>query len=82
MHGREEDCIQDFGGEKTTRKTWTDGRTVLKRILEKQNGGEGDALDSPGLGQTPVAGSCEHSNETLGSITCWEFPEWLSQLVS
>jgi hypothetical protein len=25
----------------------------------------------------PVEGSCEHGNETLGSIKCWEVLEWL-----
>jgi hypothetical protein len=29
-------------------------------------------------GERLVAGSCEHNNESLHSITCWEFHEWLS----
>jgi hypothetical protein len=28
----------------------------------------------------PVEGSCEHGNEPLGSIKCWETLEWLSDL--
>jgi hypothetical protein len=34
-------------------------------------------LDSSGSGQGPVERSCEHSNAPLGSITCYEIPEWL-----
>jgi hypothetical protein len=30
-------------------------------------------LDSSSSGQRPVAGSCEHGNEPLGSITGGEF---------
>jgi hypothetical protein len=32
-------------------------------------------LDWPGSGQTPMKGSCEHCNEPLGSIKCWEILE-------
>jgi hypothetical protein len=28
--------------------------------------------DSSDYGQEPVAGSCEHSDEPLGSMKCWE----------
>jgi hypothetical protein len=28
-------------------------------------------LDSSGLGQGPVAGSCEHGNEPSDPIKCW-----------
>jgi hypothetical protein len=38
----------------------------------------GCRLDSFGSRQEPVAGSCEHGNEPLGSITCVEFLDWLS----
>jgi hypothetical protein len=24
----------------------------------------------------PVEGSCEHGNESSGSMKCWEFLEW------
>jgi hypothetical protein len=24
-----------------------------------------------------VEGSCEHGDEPLGSLKCWEFPDWL-----
>jgi hypothetical protein len=34
-------------------------------------------LDLSGSGQVPVEGSCEHSNEPLGSIKCWEILEYL-----
>jgi hypothetical protein len=33
----------------------------------------GRGLDSSGSGQGPVAGSCEHGDEPLGSITVAEF---------
>jgi hypothetical protein len=36
-------------------------------------------LDSSGSGQGPVAGSCEHSNEPLGSIKFCEILEHLSE---
>jgi hypothetical protein len=31
------------------------------------------AVDSCGSGQGPMAGCCEHGNESLGSRKCWEF---------
>jgi hypothetical protein len=31
-----------------------------------------NGLDSCGLGQGPVEGSCEHRNEPSGSINYWE----------
>jgi hypothetical protein len=40
--------------------------------------GWGYGLDSSGLGEKPVAGFCEHSNEPSGFIKWWESPEWLS----
>jgi hypothetical protein len=33
----------------------------------------GCGLDSSGSGLGPLAGSCEHSNETLGSIEVGKF---------
>jgi hypothetical protein len=30
------------------------------------------ALDRSGSGYGPVEGSCEHGNEPLGSMNCWE----------
>jgi hypothetical protein len=30
-------------------------------------------LDSSGLGQRPVAGTCEHSNDSPGSKNAWNF---------
>jgi hypothetical protein len=35
-------------------------------------------LDSSGSGQRPGVGSCEHCNELLGSVKCWEFLGLLS----
>jgi hypothetical protein len=29
-------------------------------------------LDRSGSGKGPVKGSCEHGNESSGSIYCWE----------
>jgi hypothetical protein len=43
-----------------------DGRIILKESKGKKVGRCG--LDSSGSGQRPVAGSCEHCNETSGSI--------------
>jgi hypothetical protein len=34
-------------------------------------------LDQSGLEYRPVEGYCEHSDEPLGSIKCWEVLEWL-----
>jgi hypothetical protein len=38
----------------------------------------GCGLDSPGSGQSPVAGSCEHGNGPSGSIQGGEFLDQLS----
>jgi hypothetical protein len=35
-------------------------------------------MDSSGSGYATVAGSSEHGIESLGSIKCWDFLEWLS----
>jgi hypothetical protein len=35
-------------------------------------------LDSSGSGYGPMAASCEHGNEPLGSIKSGEFLDWLS----
>jgi hypothetical protein len=32
-------------------------------------------LDQSGSGYRPVEGFCEHGNEPLGSINCWEILE-------
>jgi hypothetical protein len=55
---------------KRERDHWVDtvGRIILKQILEKYN--EGYGLDSSGLGQGPIVGSCEHNTELLGSKKC------------
>jgi hypothetical protein len=57
---------------RTTRKPW---RRIW--ILEKQDRGCG--LDSSGLGQGSVAGSCEHGNEPSDFMKCWKFLEWLCE---
>jgi hypothetical protein len=49
------------------------GRIILKWIFERLDGGHG--LDQSGSGQGQVAGSCEYSDEPLGSIKCGEFLE-------
>jgi hypothetical protein len=41
-------------------------------------GYERSGLDTFGSEYRPVAGSCEHDNEPLGSIKGREFLEWLS----
>jgi hypothetical protein len=38
----------------------------------------GCGLDASASGWEPVAGSCEHGNETSGSVTSGEFLEYLS----
>jgi hypothetical protein len=38
---------------------------------------EGCGVDSSGSGKRPVAGSCEHGNETSGSIRSGEFLDQL-----
>jgi hypothetical protein len=35
-------------------------------------------MDSSGSEQGPVVSSCEHSNETLGSIKGGKFLDWLN----
>jgi hypothetical protein len=50
-------------------------RIILKRVLEKRDGGGGFNWLRI---ERPVAGSCEHGNESSGSIKCWEFLVWLS----
>jgi hypothetical protein len=36
-------------------------------------------LHSSGSGYGPVAGSCEHGNESSGSIMCWDLFPWVIQ---
>ena len=47
-----------------------DGRIILRWIFRKWVGGAWTGSDS---GQGQVAGTCECSNEPLGSIKCGEF---------
>jgi hypothetical protein len=67
-----------FGGKslrkQTNRKTHTYERIASKCAIEIHDGGYG--LNSFGSGHRAVVDSCEHTNEPLGSITCWEFV-WL-----
>jgi hypothetical protein len=44
----------------------TDGTIILKWVFKNKMGVCG--LDSSGLGQEPMAASCEYSNESLDSI--------------
>jgi hypothetical protein len=50
----------------------TTGRTDIKMALSEVAVGR-CGLDSSGTGQGPVAVSCEHGNETSGSIKGGEF---------
>jgi hypothetical protein len=34
-------------------------------------------MDACGSGYEQVVGSCEHGNEPLDSVKCWEFLKWL-----
>jgi len=43
-------------------------RLILQRILEKYGGELYRRMNSSGSGQRPAAGSCEHRNESSGSI--------------
>jgi hypothetical protein len=56
------------------RQRWEDS---IKMYL-KNNEVRSSGLDSSGSGQGPVAGSCEHSNEALGSIKGKEFLDYLN----
>jgi len=46
-------------------------------ILEKK---DGCGMDSSGSGKRPVAGSCEHGNETSGFIKTKEFVQVIISL--
>jgi hypothetical protein len=51
----------------------SDGMRPLRRPTgtgqdKRMGSGEGYGLNSSGSGYEPVAGSCEHSNEPLGSV--------------
>jgi hypothetical protein len=52
--------------ERTTWKTWT--RREDNIIIDSQEMGRRDGLDSPGSGYGQVVSSCENSNEPLVSI--------------
>jgi hypothetical protein len=53
------------------RRRWVDN--VKMNVKRERMGWYG--LDRSGPGQGPVEGSCEHGNETSGSIKCWEVLE-------
>ena len=53
---------------------WIHGSAILKRILNRFGGG-GLCLSGPGCGQ--VAGCCELGDETLGSVKCGLFIDYL-----
>jgi hypothetical protein len=46
--------------------------------MDLRETGRGRELDSSSSGEGPMAGSCEHDTEPLGSIKFWEFLKWLS----
>jgi len=73
-HVRDEKCIQYFGSRKRgpSEDLAVDGRIILHCILE--NRVESFGLDASGSRQGPVAGSCEHGNETSSSIKGREIP--------
>jgi hypothetical protein len=48
--------------------------------IDLRNLGWGYGIDSSGSGYRLVEGSCEHGNEPLDSIKCWEIPEYLHNL--
>jgi hypothetical protein len=65
--GGEQERILDFGGKtRRERDHYEDGKIILKYIVEKYN--RLYELDSSGIGQRQMTGSCEHGNELLGSI--------------
>jgi hypothetical protein len=73
-HGRDKECLKILVGKpeekrllRRSRHRWEDNIKVVLRETVEECG-----LESSGSGQGPVAGSCEHSNEPLGSIKCGE----------
>jgi hypothetical protein len=70
-HGRDE-IYTKFWSENLKGRGHTEYRGVYGRTtLDIRLGGYG--LDSSGSGKGPVAGSCEHGNESSGPINCREF---------
>jgi hypothetical protein len=59
---KERDHSEDLG---------VDGNIIVQRVLGKYVGRCG--LDVAGSGQGPMAGSCEHCNETSGFVKGGEF---------
>jgi hypothetical protein len=55
------------------RRRWVDN---IKMDLKRDKMGC-YRLDQSLSGWGPAEGSCEHGDETSGSLKCWEFPEWL-----
>jgi hypothetical protein len=73
-NGEEEKCIEDIGGkarrkETTEKNQGVDGWTILKWILERQDGMVWIGLIWLKIGTNGM--------EPLDSIKCWEILEWL-----
>jgi hypothetical protein len=69
-----EECIYDSGNKASMKETPRCSlRTILKWIIEKQDGVEWTGFIWLRIG--PVESSCDHGNEPLGSIKCWEILE-------
>ena len=74
-YGGEERCAQGSSGEtRGERDHWgdpdADGRTILRWIFRKWEGGR---LDGVGSGWRQVADTCEYGNEPSASIKCGEY---------
>jgi len=59
-------------------KTWREDTTFHTKEVDYRNCVGSWRLDSSGSGQVPVVGSCEHGDETSGSIKCGVFVEYMS----
>jgi hypothetical protein len=75
MGGAEERYVQGFGGANLQEGGHLEdpnanGRIILKLIDKKLDGGV-DRVDVLRIKQ--AAGSCEHGNDSSGSIKCGEF---------
>jgi hypothetical protein len=68
-----EKSIRSFVGKPKGKRPL--GRIILKQI--SKIGCEGVDWVWTGF-MLPLAGSCDHGNEPLGSIKCWKFLECLS----
>jgi hypothetical protein len=76
---RGEACTGFWWGNLREREQWgdpgVDGRTILRRIFRKWDGGSWTASIRLRKGQ--VADTCKCSNELSGSVKYGEFLDWL-----